>query len=433
MRRQRDGKRREMEQRGAEQHRAGRHPVGWKRLRGNFSWACAVVGALVLPATAMAVGPESPPDTDAMFSLQRARRAQEREATVAAPYRSNLPWPVGAADADRTRWLVATAGADFDEQPVLLSNGLGPPDERAQNSHAAGLWFVDAGSELFDSGPFAGGLAASYWGQAWSDWDEDTHYPALATWLDWKIGETWALRARYDLGYAAVDNEGFATTHYVGPGIFKDWRDAGVTEVFAQYYYYDFHTTDGDPSFGPVGAEPGDLCRPAIDPLATACAPNHGKTQGSRRDRTGWGFLFGGEHRVDLDWNATEIRAGYLYQHYIPDGAEFHNQSHELWMQVTTALPCDFVLETNLAFLYQGARNVPSFPDLDTLEQNTVYDLPGYRRHDTIWRWYTAIGREITPNVSAALEYAFMDHDSNLDTWDYARHRIGGTLTVHFD
>ena len=59
--------------------------------------------------------------------------------------------------------------------------------------------------------------------------------------------------------------------------------------------------------------------------------------------------------------------------------------------------------------------------------------LPGYRRHDTIWRWYTAIGREITPNVSASLEYGFTDHDSNSDSFDYARHRIGGAVTVHFD
>jgi hypothetical protein len=288
------------------------------------------------------------------------------------------------------------------------------------------------GRELFDSGTFAGGLAASYWGQAWSDWDMDTHYPALATWLDWKIGETWALRARYDVGYAAVDNEGFATTHHVGQRIYNDWRDKGVTEFFGAYYYYDFHTTDQDPVVGPLDALSGP-CRPRGEALATACAPNIAKTEGDRQDRTGWGFLFGAEHRVDLDWNGTEIRGGYNYQHYIPDGAQFHNQSHELWMQVTTDLPCDFVLESNVAFLYQGARNTLAFPDPESLQANQIYQLPGYRRHDTIWRWYTAIGREITPNVSAALEYGFTDHDSNSDSFDYARHRVGGTVTVHFD
>jgi hypothetical protein len=393
----------------------------------------AVLTALLLPSLAAATGSQPGIDGDVIFSLERARRAQERDATAAAPYRSNLPWPVGAADAGRTRWLVATAGADFDEQPQLLSNGLGPPDERARSSHGAGVWFVDLGQELVSHGSFAAGLAASYWGQAWSDWDEDTHYPTLATWLDWKFGDTWALRLRYDLGYASVDNDGFATTHHVGPRIFKDWGDEGVTQFFGQYYSFDFHTANPDPvAFGPPGVLSGP-CRPPGMELSTACAPDIGKAQGSRIDRTGWGFIFGAEHRVDFDWNDTELRGGYVYQHFIPDGPQFHNQSHELWMQVTTALPCGFVLDSNLNFTYQGARNVTAFPDPNTLMPNMIYRLPGYRRHDRIWRWYTAVGRPITPNVSASLEYGFTDHDSNLVTWDYARHRVGGYVTVHFD
>jgi hypothetical protein len=370
--------------------------------------------------------PEPDDDRKAMFSLERARRAQQRDAVAAAPYRSDVPWPVGAADDSGRRWVIATAGPEWDEQPVLLSNGIGTPDEIARGSHGAGVWFVDAGTELFRSGGWSGGLAGSYWGAAYSDIDFDTHHPTVAAWLDWNFGDDKALRMRYDFAYSWVDLDSFATTHHVGPRFFKNWGRGGVMKLWCEYYDYDFHLGLPDVPTAAPGARPG-TCGSLFP-----CGPDE-FSDGGRKDRSGWGFIFGGEHRVQLDWNDTEIRGGYVYQHYIPDGSEFHNQSHELWLGATTALPLGFVLDGNLAFLYQGNRNYPSFPDPDELRPNRVWNLPGIRRHDRIWRVYTALGRSITRHVSASLEYAFTDHDSNLGVFDYDRHRIGGYLTVHFD
>jgi hypothetical protein len=346
---------------------------------------------------------EQDDDAGAMFSLQRARRVQERDAVAAGPYRSNLPWPVGATDESRRRWVNATAGPEWDEQAMLLSNALGPPDEIARGSHGAGVWFADIGSELFSSGEFSGGLAGSYWGAAYSDIDFDTHYPTITSWIDWSTGDTTALRVNYTFGYSWVDLDSFATTHQVGPRFYKSWGEGGVTEIRADYYDYDFHLGLPD------------------DPLALM------KSDGERKDRSGWGFIASGEHRVGLEFNDTEIRGGYTYQHYIPDGAEFHNQSHELWLGATTALPLGFVLDSNVAFLYRSARNSSSFPDPDT----KVYS--GDRRRDRIWRVYLAVGRAITPHVSASMEYVFDDHDSSHPSYDFDRHRIGGYVTVHFD
>ena len=396
--------------------------------------ALASAVALANASPVAAAMPERDDDANAIFSLQRARREQQRDATAAAPYRSNLPWPVGAADESRRRWAIATAGPEFDEQPVLLSNGIGPPDEMARDSHGAGVWFADVGGELFRSGTWSGGLAGSYWGAAYSDVDFDTHYPTLAPFIDWNFGETAAVRFRYDFGYSWVDLDSFATTHHVGPRFYKDWGRVGASEFRAEYYSYDFHLGLPDVRTAAGNAPQGycELLDPLDDPLAPACGP-FSKSDGKRRDRSGWGFIVAGEHRVEFDFNDTEIRGGYTYQHYIPEGAEFHNQSHEIWLAVTTALPLGFLLDTNLTFLYQGARNVPSFPDPSGLAPNRVYSLLGYRRHDRIWRWYTAIGRAITPNVSASMEYGFTDHDSNFESFDYARHRIGGYVTLHFE
>jgi len=370
----------------------------WARLcQGGFT---LVLGMACLGA-AGATPPPSEPDRDAMFSLERARREQQRDATPAAPYRPDLPWPVGDAG-DRSRWLRMSAGPEWDGRPTLLSNAVGPPDEIARTSHGAGVWFVDTGAELFESGSFSGGLAGSYWGAAYSDVDFDTHYPTVASFVDWAFSDDKVLRLRYDFGYSWVDLDSFATTHHVGPRFYKSFADWGTSEFRAEYYSYDFHLGLPDDQGG------------------------------GRRDRSGWGFIVSGEHRIALDFNDTDLRFGYHYQHYIPEGAEFHNQSHQLWAGGTTALPAGFVLEANVSFLYQGARNDTSFPGRDQPTYPS-FDRQGFRRHDTIWRTELGVGRSFGSHVSGSFEWGFTNHDSNISLYDYRAHRVGTYLTVHFD
>jgi hypothetical protein len=394
---------------------------GWRLL------LIPVLAAVAQASVAGAAMPEPDDGRSAMFSLERARRAQQRDATPAAPYRSNVPWPVAAEDESGRRWVIATAGPEFDEQPVLLSNGIGPPDEIARDSHGAGVWFVDAGAQLFNSGEWSGGLAGSYWGAAYSDIDFDTHYPTVAAWIDRAFGDDKALRLRYDFGYSWVDFDGFATTHHVGPRFFKSWGRGGVMKIWCEYYDYDFHLELPDVPTG-VGNPPGGDC--GGSPLP--CGPPQ-KSKGERKDRSGRAFIVGGEHRAELDLNDTEVRGGYVYQHYFPEGAEFHNQSHEIWLGATTALPLGVTLDASLTFLYQSARNRSSFPDPDELRPDEVWELPGARRRDRIWRLSTALARPINRQVSASLEYAFTDHESSIAAFDYDRHRVGGYLTVRFD
>lgn len=393
--------------------------------------ALAAATAAAVPALALALPPGERNDASVLFSLQRARRAQQRQATPGAPYRSNLPWPVGAADESRRVWAIASAGPEWDDQPVLLSNGVGPPEEIAGDEQAAGVWFLDVGAELVRESGFAGGLAASYWGAAYSEISFDTHFPTLSPWIDWNIGETAALRLAYNFGHAVVDLDSFATTHFVGPRYYKSWGGAGTTEIRADYYSYTFHVPLPD---APAEDQPSDgLCSsPPRSPSRAPCAPIH-DAEGSRRDRSGWGFIISGEHRVEFAWNASEIRGGYTYQHFIPGGPEFHNQSHEVWLGATTALPLGFVFDSNVTFLYQGYRSPVFYPDPEDLAPNEAWKSPGYRRHERIWRVYAAIGRRLARHASASMEYGFTSHDSNVNVFDYDRHRVGGYLTVHFD
>jgi len=400
-------------------------------------WANAglLIGIAMWPALVTAIPPEPEERVSpaAVFSLEWARRRQQRDATPGAPFRSNIPWPARVEDDERRWWANLSAGGEWDTQPVLFPNGISDVDEVYRDSHeAAGAWFADGGSEVFRSGDLAAGLATTYWGSAYSGIDFDTHYPTLATWFDWHFSERWSLRLNYNFGYAWVDNDDFAMTHFVGPSFFANWKRAGQTMLRGDYYDYDFKQAPPDYRTGDQPFEGGHCVTPPPDPPPSfSCAPKR-FSRGSRRDRSGWGFILAGEHRKDLDWNNTQIRGGYTYEHFIPEGAEYHNQAHEIWLGATTALPWGFLLDGNVTFLYQSARSETSVPQPLDFVPNRVYKLRGYRRHDRIWRLYTAIGRPIARNVSASVEYSFENHDSNLEPHDYDRHRIGGYLTIHF-
>jgi hypothetical protein len=399
---------------------------------GRAARAAAVLGSLVMlfcfsparaGATASGDGGDGP-----LFSLERARREQQRQATSASVYRSDVPWPM-TEDA-RARWLHATIGGEWDQKKTLLSNGRGEPDEISPHGRGGGTWFVDAGSEIFRADRLAGGLAATYWGEDFEGSNFDAHYPSATAWLDWAIKETLTMRLRYDVGHARVDGDGFATTHTVGPRFYNDWGDEGVTEFSAEVYAYDFHIplpdyrTEDMPFDGLCVSPPGT---PSPDPCHS-----FDFVEGDRRDRGGWGFVFAGEHRVRFDWQQSEIRAGYHYQHFIPDGAEFHNQSHQVWIEGTMHLPLGFVANANVSLIYQGNRNLPSFGEPSEFAPNRVYAPRGIRRHDRIARTYVAIAREIVPHVSASLEWYFTEHDSNLEVFDYDGHRIGAYVTAYF-
>jgi len=396
-------------------------------------------GARLLCALALALGCATPtlssassPGEFAAFSLVRARDAQERDTTSAAPYRSNLPWPVGRVEAERKRWAVGTAGLEYDSHPVVLSNAWGTLDEMSDADAANGVWFVDAGGELFEHGAWSGGAAVAYWGNAWSGWDRTTHYPELATHIDWRLGEPWALRLRYDLGYANVGGDGFATTHHVGPRIYRDWGGFGVSEAYFEYYDYDFHRIGATYPRTETGM-PGGPCAFPGGPIPTPCGPPDSKADRDRRIRSGFGLIFAGEHRVRLEGSGAVLRGGYFYQHSIPDGAEFHGQSHAFWMGAAVPLPARFEFDSSFTYTYRFTRDPTSFADPDDLAPNTVYPLQGTRRFDHVVRVYSALARPITKRVSAAAEYGYTHHQSNLESFDFDRHRIGATVTVHFE
>jgi len=395
--------------------------------------------ALALVAPCLAVGCASgglrldpAPGEFAEFSLARARRAQQRDSTSAAPYRSDVPWPAGAVEAERKRWTVATVGVEYDDHPVLLSNTIGTLDELSSNDSAAGVWLVDIGGELFEHGDWSGGAAISYFGTAWSSWDRTTHYPDLTSFVDWDFGEPWSLRLRYDVGYADVSGDGFATTHHVGPRLYRDWGDFGVTEIAAQYYSYDFHRIGATYPRTQVGVVGGPCALPG-GPIPTPCGPPDSNSNRERRDRSGFGIIGGVEHRIRLVASDTVLRGGYTYQHYIPKGAEFHGQSHAFWVESAIQLPAQLTLDTNLTYIYRFTRNTTSFPDPDDLAPNTVYPYAGHLRHDHIVSVYSALGRAITKHVSAAAEYAYTNQHSDLESFEYDRHRIGASVTVHFE
>jgi len=395
--------------------------------------ALLVSSLLVLPTTTLLFSSSAPAAEPAVrktaFPLEQARREQRRETTAAAIYRADLAWPVGNPD-DREKWWVsASAGIEFDSDVELFSHAIGPPTEFDDDDHAGGSWFLEGGAELFRAGRWSGGLLGSYWGNAYTDLDGfDTNFPSIGTWLDIATSDDTVLRLRYDAAYAWVDGDGYAESHHARPSFFIDWDRAGATEISAEYYYYDFDDKLRDFPVPNGTAAPG-LC--SAPPSALPCGPNQ-RSDSGRRSRTGWGFTFGGQHRREFDWNDTQLRFGYFYEHYIPNGAEFHNQSHQLWIGARTALPFGFVFDAETSLFYQSFRNDSGYPDPDRLAPNVQYSLQDIRRHDLEWNVSAIVGKQFTPMLGASLEYAYSTRSSNYEVFDHDFHRVGAYLTVSF-
>jgi hypothetical protein len=386
----------------------------------------AVAGSSIFPWSAALAEDDRP----LAFPLQQARRDQQREMMAAAPYRAALDWPVSdtARSDDANWWVSGSAGIEFNADVLLFSNAVGPPGEIDERDHLGGVWFIEGGAELFDTGRFSGGLLGSYWGAAYDDLNGfDTNIPTIGSWVDVATTDDTKLRLRYDFGYAWVDGDDFASSHQVKPSFFIDWDTAGESEISSEFYYYDFDKTEPGVLLADGTGAPGTCSNPpSIDP----CGPSGKRSKGGRKDRTGWGFTFAGEHRKDLTFNDTQIRFGYFYQHYIPDGPEFHNQSHQLWVGARTSLPLGFTFDGEASLTYQSFRNKSAYPDPGRLVPNVEYTLQDIRRHDVEWKVSTALGRQITRGVSASIEYSYIHRDSNYQDFQFRLHQVGAYLTV---
>src|SRR4029453_3169399 len=271
---------------------------------------------------------------------ERARESLER--VVAAFPGADWARPAQAAlaglEARRPYWASLRAGYEYDDNVVLLGNGVALPSEISSQRDDRAVWLLQAGGEIFRGGPWAAGAAASYEGWAHSDLSEfDLHYPSLQLWLDRRLGERTTVRALLDGDYAWVDGEPFYTSHGAGLALFESFGRAGTTELGARLWAQNYLFAKTDVPDGP--GTPGAPCFDD-DPI---CGPA-GLDESRARNRDGTGFTLGLLHTVPLAAERAQLRFGFRYYHFGARGQEYSYNAYEWLADLNVRLPGGFAL-----------------------------------------------------------------------------------------
>ncbi len=371
---------------------------------------------------------------EAALSLERARRADPHAVEPVASYYAFLAWrnldeqerarealervraedPDGPwiAEAERILaqaaalepprfWADAEAGLEYDSNVVVrgagVSNVFINGDVVSGKRDGLGYWSFDGGAELFRTDQWSGGLLAAYTGNAHFDISEfDAHYPTAAAYLDYALAPDTTLRARYDYGYAWVNDDPYLSANTLSGTLFQDWHEYGRTELTVAGAWYDFRYDPVDP---PSPFQPRAIQRDGT--LASV------------------GVL----HRYRPGWRDLELRGGYLFNRYDSEGREFDSDLHRFLAGFDLTLPGTVGLDAWTAFTYQPYDRPSVYSDAPSVDA---------KHRDRIWDFGAELEKFVTENVSVLARYRYTDTGSNTDVYDYHRHVVGGYVRVRF-
>jgi tetratricopeptide (TPR) repeat protein len=363
-------------------------------------------------------------------------RAEDRDAARAALRRVVEGWPgsdwareaeralAGLAGAKPRIWASLRAGYEYDDNVVLLGNGVALPSEISSQRDQRAAWLLQAGGELLRRGPWSAGAALAYEGWAEATLSEfDLQYPSLVAWLDRQIDESKTLRLTADTDYAWVDADPFYTSEGVGLSLFERFGRYGTSEIAARFWHqnYLYPNTDVPDGPGVVGA-------PCLDPADLVCGPP-GLDESRQRNRDGSGFSLGWVHSLALGERA-QLRFGYSYYHFGARGLEYSYNAHQVLTDLGVRLPAGFELRLAASWTDQPFRHPSTFPPTTGLVAGREYGLPGNRRSDSLLDTEVSLARPLTRHLTLSGSWRYQRNWSNVDVFDYSRNVLGAYLTV---
>ncbi len=341
--------------------------------------------------------------------------------------------PLGstASEDPLERWIVLSAGMEYDDNVALRGSGVDRAEEISDDHDWRGVWTLEFGGELLQDPDWTFGALGAYYGSGHVDLEEfNVNYPTVSLWVDRIIGNTSTARFQYDLGYAWVDSDPYLFHHTLTPAFFQQWGEAGTTRVFAELTFNNFLFNPTDVQDGPPGGTAGSPCPP--DASSNVCGP-FGLNEKSARNRDGIFLLSGFDHIFAVDRVNTEFRGGYRFQLYDARGSEYSYRGHELRLGSRSLLPWRVSLDFQASFTYRPYRNPSTFPDPDDLFFQRQYPLANVKRRERLWQFDVIVERPITRWLTGSVRYGFYNNNSNRDVYDYDRHVVGTYLTVRFD
>lgn len=326
-----------------------------------------------------------------------------------------------------TWWTVASAGVETDSNPTLVGDDVVLfPDEISGRRDTRAVWSLELGSELWRADEWSAGARAFYYGNDYHDLSSfDTQYPSASLWLDRRFAETDTVRLQYDFGYAWVDGQPYLATQWLTPSWYHDWGNGrGTTRLFSELLWNNYFFDEDDV----VSAEPDGDCPPGF----AVCGPA-GVDEASARNADGWGMTYGVEHVVPIAALRTDVAPGFRFAFYDSRGTEWSNASYDFRVTTHSKLPFEFLLDLVGGYTYQPYRHRSTFPSNAALEAEPPFEpyaLTGPARRDHIGYVDVTLERKIVSFLSGSLRYAYQNHHSNTDVFDYDQHVFGAYLTV---
>jgi len=324
-------------------------------------------------------------------------------------------------------WLNARAGLEYDDNVVLIGEGIGRPRDVSGIHDVRAVWQVHGGYEFLRTRQWAAGITSTYYGSAHFDLSRfNLEFPSLGLWIDRRFDEATTARLRYDVGYAWVDGP-FLFTQALTPSVYHEWGRRGRSELFSRFYRYNY--LYGSTPDVPDG--PGASGAPCRDPDDLVCGPA-GMVESQYRNRDGWGVTTGVSHTIPIGIWKTELTGGYRYHRFSARGGEYSYDGHEIRVGTSTQLPFELTLRTLISYGYRSFRNRSSYPDPRDLVFNTQYPLQNERRRDDLHRYEVELEKALLENVSTSIKYSYSKEHSNVAVFDYDREILGWYVTYRF-
>jgi tetratricopeptide (TPR) repeat protein len=330
--------------------------------------------------------------------------------------------PVAAVAAPTRRWLELMAGFEYDSNVVMRGEGVGLPVGISGDSDPRMVWATELGLELLRNSRRQAGLVFGYAGSSHDDSDEfNVDVPSVGGWFDLLLSESTAVRFRYDFAYKWVGKNSFASGNTLSATVFREWANAGRTELLTRGYQYDYRYPVQGVTDAVGGVCPTPLCGPP------------GIDEKHDRNRDGNGLLVGLEHALPLLRNDVELLGGYSFHRYFARGDDYSFQGHELMAGVEAPLPFDLRLDARTRYTYKPFRKPSSYPDPDTLQRGIQYSLDGQSRRDQIWSFDVSLERKLTDTTRVAARYSAVSNDSTSEVFDYNRQIFGVYFTMRLE
>lgn len=332
-------------------------------------------------------------------------------------------------------------GIEYDDNVILrggVTQFLPPNSNFALNRDGQkdwrGVWRLDAGVQLFAVEDWSGGVIGSYYGNAhYHLQDFNTEYPTVGAYLAYRLGPNTVSQARYQFGFAWVDEDSFLRTNSAELGLSHTWQKAGTT-VFVT------DVVSNDLRFSATNVLPeGSVAKqPCNSPVGAGCGPI-GLNEQIERDRDGIGFGVSVEHRylvpvpVEIDEiiEEIEIGGGYGFRNYNSRGDEWKHTAHLVRAGIEIELPLDFSVTTAATYEFRDFADPSTFPDHEVV--NRVYVLASEDRKEHEVTFTFEVEKDLTPNISLSARWSYLNNESNRRVYDYTRNIVGGYLNFRFD